>query len=68
MCFSFSDVHQILNPQYRDKIKTPMDLGTMTLKVRKGKYKSWQDWKQDVQLLVDNCVTFYKPGSNNYKV
>jgi bromodomain-containing protein 7/9 len=31
-------------PGYADVIKRPMDLGTMTMKVEKGRYRSLEDF------------------------
>lgn len=48
---------------YLDEIKRPMDLGTMTTKLRNGKYKTMDDFKDDVELIIRNCRQFNPPGT-----
>ncbi|GAB1524178.1 hypothetical protein RhiTH_007331 [Rhizoctonia solani] len=50
-------------PTYLDEIKHPMDLGTMSTKLRNGKYRTMNDFKLDVELIVSNCRAFNPPGT-----
>ncbi|KAH7641274.1 peregrin-like isoform x1 [Dermatophagoides farinae] len=45
-------------PDYRDFIKNPMDLGTMRKKVDENQYISFDQFENDLNLIIDNC-TFY---------
>jgi bromodomain-containing factor 1 len=45
-------------PEYLIVIKKPMDLRTMRTKVNKRRYKSIEDFKQDIDQIVWNCMTF----------
>ncbi|KAF8551154.1 hypothetical protein OG21DRAFT_1513124 [Imleria badia] len=53
-------------PGYADAIKTPMDFGTMTLKVAKGRYRSLEEFTTDFRLVTANAKTFNLPGSIYY--
>ncbi|KIL58170.1 hypothetical protein M378DRAFT_200609 [Amanita muscaria Koide BX008] len=50
-------------PGYSDVIKHPMDLGTMTVKVDKGKYRSLEDFTSDLKLVTTNAKTFNPAGT-----
>ena len=45
-------------PHYRDWIKHPMDLSTMEEKVKTDQYSSVLDFMRDLDLIIDNSVTF----------
>lgn len=45
-------------PNYFDKVKTPMDLGTVRTKLLSGQYKSVADWKADVNLIWSNSNAY----------
>ena len=45
-------------PEYRDVIKTPMDLGTISERVKHGHYESAAAVKADVALVVANAKLF----------
>jgi len=45
-------------PSYYDIIKNPMDLGTMSKKLLL--YRSLDDFKEDIDLIVNNCLTYNK--------
>lgn len=45
-------------PHYRDIIKQPMDLSTMEDKLRNHQYTGILDFMRDLDLIVDNSVTF----------
>ncbi|KAG9312461.1 hypothetical protein JVU11DRAFT_6845 [Chiua virens] len=53
-------------PGYLDMIKNPMDFGTMTVKVAKGKYRSLEEFTTDFRLVTTNTKTFNPPGSIYY--
>ncbi|KAJ7664358.1 hypothetical protein DFH06DRAFT_1041710 [Mycena polygramma] len=48
---------------YSDLIKRPMDLGTMTTKVQRGRYRSLEDFADDFRLVTGNAKIFNPPGS-----
>ncbi|KAI0643446.1 hypothetical protein C8Q79DRAFT_979029 [Trametes meyenii] len=50
-------------PSYTDVISRPMDLGTMTAKVEKGKYRSLEEFASDIRLVTSNAKTFNPPGT-----
>lgn len=50
-------------PHYRQVIKHPMDLGTMTQKLKQGQYGKASEFKKDFDLMVDNCLSFNPPGN-----
>ena len=43
---------------YPEIIKKPMDLKTCRSKLVKQKYKKFEDFFQDIQLIWDNCKTY----------
>ncbi|KDR66932.1 hypothetical protein GALMADRAFT_1137065 [Galerina marginata CBS 339.88] len=50
-------------PGYADIVKRPMDLGTMSVKVSKGKYRSLEDFATDFRLVTGNAKLFNPLGS-----
>jgi transcription initiation factor TFIID subunit 2 len=40
-----------------------MDLGTVSTKLRAGKYKTMDNFKDDVELIISNCRQFNYPGT-----
>ncbi|KZT66277.1 hypothetical protein DAEQUDRAFT_695784 [Daedalea quercina L-15889] len=48
---------------YADVIKHPMDLGTMTTKVERGRYRSLEEFADDLKLVTTNAKTFNPPGT-----
>ncbi|GBE85979.1 hypothetical protein SCP_0805030 [Sparassis crispa] len=58
------DVSQVTG--YTDVVKRPMDLGTMTTKVNKGKYHSLEEFAADLRLVTMNAKTFNPRGSIYY--
>ncbi|KAF9467493.1 hypothetical protein BDZ94DRAFT_1155732 [Collybia nuda] len=58
------DVSQ--TPGYSDIVKRPMDLGTMTVKVNKGKYRSLEEFASDLRLVTSNAKLFNPPGTIYY--
>lgn len=45
-------------PDYHNIIKQPMDLGTMTKKLKGLQYKSKVDFVNDLNLIWDNCLRY----------
>ncbi|GLB42607.1 putative bromo domain containing protein [Lyophyllum shimeji] len=54
-------------PGYTDVVKRPMDFGTMSLKVERGKYRSLEDFAADLRLVASNAKAFNPPDSIYYK-
>jgi bromodomain-containing factor 1 len=50
-------------PHYRQIIKKPMDLGTMTQKLKQGQYGKASELRADFDLMIDNCIHFNPPGN-----
>jgi bromodomain-containing factor 1 len=50
-------------PHYRQIIKKPMDLGTMTQKLKQGQYGKASELKADFDLMIENCIHFNPPGN-----
>ncbi|KAG1769053.1 hypothetical protein EV702DRAFT_1142718 [Suillus placidus] len=48
---------------YAEMIKHPMDLGTMSTKVARGKYRSLEEFTTDFRLVVTNAKIFNPPGT-----
>ncbi|KAK0480789.1 hypothetical protein IW261DRAFT_1142882 [Armillaria novae-zelandiae] len=61
--FFLSPVDVSLVPGYTDVVKHPMDLGTMTSKVEKGRYRSLEEFMSDFRLVTGNAKSFNPPGS-----
>ncbi len=47
-------------PEYKDIVKTPMDLGTVTSNLLEGSYQSVNSFVCDCKLISENCKNFYK--------
>ncbi|PVH89248.1 Bromodomain-containing protein, partial [Cadophora sp. DSE1049] len=50
-------------PNYFAIIKKPMDLGTMSTKLKGGQYSSASDFEKDMRLLLANCYKFNPAGN-----
>ncbi|USW48631.1 Putative bromodomain, NET domain, Bromodomain-like superfamily, NET domain superfamily protein [Septoria linicola] len=50
-------------PHYRQIVKQPMDLGTMTQKLKNGQYSRASEVKKDFDLMIDNCLAFNPNGN-----
>jgi hypothetical protein len=46
-------------PDYLQKVKHPMDFGTITGKLIEGVYHSVQDFESDCKLVLENCMAYY---------
>ncbi|VDB98086.1 unnamed protein product [Peniophora sp. CBMAI 1063] len=53
-------------PGYTDVVKQPMDFGTMTTKVARGRYRLLEDFAADFRLVLANAKAFNPPGSIYY--
>ncbi|KAJ2904118.1 putative bromodomain-containing protein [Zalerion maritima] len=51
-------------PDYYSIIKQPMDLGTMTKKLKQHTYKSKADFVADLNLIWDNCLRYNQDMSH----
>ena len=49
--------------RYFEIVKNPMDLGTMSMKLQQGQYKSLPDFEEDFRLMVQNCRTYNAAGT-----
>ncbi|KAJ3416032.1 hypothetical protein HDV05_003391 [Chytridiales sp. JEL 0842] len=49
-------------PQYLEIIKHPMDLSTVERKLNSFQYKTPDNFRSDVELMLHNSFTFNKPG------
>ncbi|XP_043093167.1 transcription intermediary factor 1-alpha isoform X2 [Puntigrus tetrazona] len=47
-------------PEYSEIIKMPMDLSVIRSKLEDSRYKSTEDFVEDVRLIFKNCATFHK--------
>ena len=50
-------------PHYFNVIKTPMDIGTITNKLKNGHYSRPEEFKADFDLMFNNCFKF-NPADN----
>jgi len=50
-------------PRYYSVIRRPMDLYTMERKINKGQYTDLNTFREDFQLIIDNCRQYN--GSEN---
>ena len=55
-------------PDYYDVIKNPMDLGTMTRKLKAFQYKSKEEFMNDLDLIYTNCFTYNTAEDSIYRV
>jgi len=55
-------------PGYSVLIPSPMDLGTMRFKAEQGKYLQLSEVRADLELVVNNCMTFNIDGSEFFKM
>lgn len=54
-------------PDYFEKIKHPMDLSTIKQNLDTNKYKTPEQFKDDIMLMLNNCYTYNEEGSHVYK-
>ncbi|KAJ3724842.1 hypothetical protein C8R42DRAFT_662741 [Lentinula raphanica] len=58
------DLEQV--PGYTDVVKEPMDFGTVSNKVARRKYRSLDDFANDIRLVTSNAKLFNPPGTIYY--
>ena len=49
-------------PDYFEKVKRPMDLGTIKAKMDRGGYISDAEFAADIRQIFTNCYTYWKEG------
>ncbi|KAJ7226749.1 hypothetical protein GGX14DRAFT_347386 [Mycena pura] len=64
--FFLKPVNTAKVPGYTDAVKRPMDLGTMTIKVQRGRYRSLEEFTADFRLVTGNAKLFNPQGSIYY--
>ena len=52
---------------YPEIIKKPMDLQTARKQLTKGKYRRYEEFFRDLQLIWDNCKQYNIQGSDIYE-
>jgi hypothetical protein len=52
-------IEEVINeyPDYLDKIAQPIDLNKIELKIYTKKYNSIDEFKDDIDLMLENCFT-----------
>lgn len=55
-------------PNYFAIIKKPMDLGTMSTKLKGGQYSSASDFEKDMRLILSNCYKFNPAGNPIHEI
>jgi len=50
-------------PHYRQIVKHPMDLSTMSQKLKNGEYGKASEFKKDFELMIENCLAFNPHGN-----
>lgn len=50
-------------PGYYEKIKRPMDLGTVLKKLDQNGYKNLREWKEDMNLIWNNSLEYNHPDT-----
>nr|XP_033787466.1 zinc finger MYND domain-containing protein 11 isoform X2 [Geotrypetes seraphini] len=56
------------HPMYRRLVHSAMDISIIQEKVNEGKYKSYEEFKADAQLLLHNTIIFYGVDSEQADV
>ncbi|KAG0172229.1 Transcriptional activator spt7 [Apophysomyces sp. BC1034] len=54
-------------PDYFDVIKRPMDLGTVTKKMKQFQYKSKKEFGDDLYLIYENCLVYNSEPTNPFR-
>ncbi|KAK4521289.1 uncharacterized protein ATC70_011903 [Mucor velutinosus] len=54
-------------PDYFDVIKKPMDLGTVTKKMKNLSYRSKKEFADDLYLIYDNCLAYNTNSASEYR-
>lgn len=59
-------VTEDIAPGYFDLIKHPMDLSTIKNKINKEDYENLQQFRDDIYLMINNCMTYNPPTTYVY--
>ena len=51
-------------PDYYEVITNPMDMNTINEKIKKGLYKTTEEFIQDCRLMFNNCRQYNEEGSD----
>ncbi|XP_050529603.1 bromodomain-containing protein homolog [Daktulosphaira vitifoliae] len=54
-------------PDYGDIVKHPMDLQTMETKIKHSEYNSFEDFENDFNLMIANCLAYNSKETIFYK-
>lgn len=54
-------------PEYYEVVTDPIDLLKIQQKIKTDSYSGLNDLQTDIELLVDNAKSFYKPDSEEYE-
>lgn len=54
-------------PEYYEVVTEPIDLLKIQQKIKTDSYSSLNELQTDIELLVDNAKSFYKPDSEEYE-
>ncbi|CAO3653291.1 unnamed protein product [Mucor hiemalis] len=54
-------------PDYFEVIKKPMDLGTVTKKMKNLNYRSKKEFADDLYLIYDNCLAYNTNSASEYR-
>ena len=57
----------VLPQAYKNKVKYPMDFGTITSNLIEGAYQSVDAFVKDCRLVTSNCKAFYQDDKENGK-
>lgn len=61
--------YRLLNlPDYPDKVKKPIDLGTIKQRLNQGEYRTAEQGAKDVRLVWENCKLYNGEGSELYNL
>jgi E1A/CREB-binding protein len=55
-------------PDYPEKVKCPMDLGTVSKKMDSGSYRDFEQMAADVRLTFDNAMIYNPVGSEIHRI
>ena len=69
--FVFNSISRIILfqvPDYLDKISHPMDFSLMQNKIDSHCYATIDQFEDDFQLMIDNCLTYNEKGSFFYRI
>lgn len=54
-------------PNYSKVVSTPMSFSQIRANISSGKYQTWNDMQDDLELMCHNALTYNPPGSVFYK-